>query len=102
MVEYGQLAFVAGLLIGDFDSGSILHKISRSTHKSKRPVNSIGAAEILAAGEAIDEAKVLVKAYHIIFGIHVDLILAVDSEDFFETFSSCRKSLDALFVQMLA
>ena len=94
LVDYGQLAFVAGLLFGNFDSGSIFHTLAWSSHKSKRPVRSIGAAEILAAGEAIDEAKVLVKAYQVLFGIHVDLVLVVDSKDLFETLSTCQNSLD--------
>lgn len=57
--DYGQLGYVAGLSIGDFKLGSIFHVLSWSSHKSKRPVKSIGASEILAAGEAIDEGKLL-------------------------------------------
>ena len=74
--------------------GSIFHTLSWYSHKSKRPVKSIGAAEILAAGEAIDEAKVLVKAYQVLFGIHIDLLLALDSKDLFDTLSTCRNSAD--------
>jgi len=55
--DYGQLGYVAGLLIGEFGSGSVFHTLSWTSHKSKRPVKSIGADEILAAGEAIDEGK---------------------------------------------
>lgn len=36
---------------------SIYYIISWSSHKAKHPVRSIGAAEILAAGEAIDKGK---------------------------------------------
>ena len=54
---------IAGLLIGDFKAGSVFHTLNWFSHKSKRPVKSIGAAEILAAGEAIDEGKVLANSY---------------------------------------
>ena len=52
--------------------------------KVKRLVNPIRVAEILAAGEAIDEAKVLVKGYERLLGIHVELHLALDSKDLLE------------------
>lgn len=72
----------------------MLHTLSWSSHKSKRPVKSIGAAEILAAGEAIDEGKVLAKAYEVLLGMNIDLLIAVDSKDLFETLSTCRNSID--------
>lgn len=55
--DHGQLCFIAGLLVGELTEGSIFHSVSWSSRKSKRPVKSVGAAEILAAGEAIDEGK---------------------------------------------
>lgn len=63
IVDYGQLGMFAGLLIDYFNTGSIFHKFNWSSHKSKKPVKSIGAAEILAAGEAIDDVKVTLQAY---------------------------------------
>lgn len=44
-----QLVFIAGLVIGDMATGSILHALSSPTNRVKRPVSSIGATEILAA-----------------------------------------------------
>lgn len=93
-VEHRQLGFVAGLLIGQFNIGSIYHTLSWSSRKSKRPVKSIGAAEILAAGEAIDEGIVLAGAYQVLLGVQADLVIAFDSKDLFETLSICRNSID--------
>lgn len=83
--DYGQLGYVAGLLTGDFELGSIFHVLSWSLHKSKRPLKSIRAAEILAAVEAIEEGKLLASAYKKLLGIHIDLIIALDSKDLFGT-----------------
>lgn len=94
-VDHGKLGFVAGLLVRNFSIRSIYHTLSWSSRKSKRPVKSIGAAEILAAGQAIDEGKVLASAYHILLGVQVDLVIALDSKDLFETLSTCRNSIDS-------
>lgn len=92
--ENGQLGFIAGLLIGPLAAGSVFHVLSWTSQKSKRPVKSIGAAETLSAGSAIDEGKLLAKTYHRLFGIEIDLMLAVDSNDLYETISTCRVSTD--------
>lgn len=94
LIDHGQLAFICGLLIGDLKSGSVFHTISWSSHKSKRPVKSIGAAEILAAGAAIDEGKLVRKAFQKLLNVDVTLSIAVDSKDLFTTLSTCRNSAD--------
>lgn len=91
---HGQLCFIAGLLIGDFRQGSIFHTVSWSSRKSKRPVKSVGAAEILAAGEAIDEGKIIAQAYSILLGMKMDLLIALDSKDLFQSLSTQRNSID--------
>ena len=53
--DHGQLSYLSCLLFGDLQKDSIVHTLSWTSHKSKRPVKSVGAAETLAAGEAIDE-----------------------------------------------
>lgn len=85
---------MAGLLFEEFQASSVWHTLSWSSHKSKRPVKSIGAAEILAAGEAIDERKVLANAYRVLLDMDIDLMIALDSKDLFETFAICRNSID--------
>lgn len=59
--DKGQLCYIAGLLLEYLRARSIYHVMSWSSHKVKRPVRSIGSAEILATGEEIDEGKVLVQ-----------------------------------------
>eukprot|EP00171_Calliarthron_tuberculosum_P001315 IDg1315t1 len=93
-VDHGQLSYICGLLFGDMKCGSIFHTISWVSHKSKRPVKSIGSAEILAAGEAIDEGKNVANAYQKLLGLKVDLIVVVDSKDLFTTLSTCRNATD--------
>lgn len=92
--DHGQLCFVAGFLVGDLTEGSIFHAISWSSRKSKRPVKSVGAAEILAAGEAFDEGKIIAQAYSTLLGQKIDLIVALDSKYLFQSLSTQRNSID--------
>lgn len=55
--DHFKLSFFSGLLIGPLALDSKLHTISWMSHKSKRLVRSIAESDILAASEAIDEAK---------------------------------------------
>jgi len=93
-LDHGQLSIVAGLLIGPLSENSILHVYSWISHKSKRPVRSIGAAEVLAASEAVDEGKVLKSAMTRLLGINVELIVIVDSKDLYTSLSTQRNSID--------
>lgn len=61
--DAGQLGIVTGLLVGEMSTNAICHVVSRVSHKAKRPVKSIPAAEFLAAAESIDEGKAISKAY---------------------------------------
>lgn len=92
--ENGQLCYIAGLLIDEMAIGSIWHVLSWSSRKAKRPVRSIGAAEILAAGESIDEGKNLARTLSDIHGIHVNLFVVVDSRDLFPSLKTQRNSID--------
>lgn len=55
---------------------------------------SIEAAESLAADEAIDVGKSLVKTYKRLMGISLDLIIVVDSKDLLTTLFTHRQSTD--------
>ena len=90
----GQLGFICGLLVGPFSVGSLFHTISWSSKKSKRPVRSIGSAETIAAGVAIDEGKLLVMSLKLLLGIHVDLRVCVDSKDLWDTLTTCHEPTD--------
>lgn len=92
--DSGQLGFIAGLVVGPIDKHSIFHTLSWNSHKSCRPVRSIGAAEILAAGAGIGEGKVLVQTFQALLRTKVDLSVAVDSKDLFNSLSTCRNSTD--------
>lgn len=81
--DNGQLCYLAGPLIDDMEMGSMFHALSWSSHKSKRPDRSIGADEILAAGEAIDKGKMLSRTATELFREQVPLFIALDSKDFF-------------------
>lgn len=89
----GQLCYIAVLLIGCLPLESIYHVVSWSIHKSKRPVRSIGAAEILAAGEAIYEGKILAFALSLVLGVCIALHLIVESKDLFTSTSTKRNSI---------
>ena len=92
--DHGQLGYIAGLLIGDLKNGSVVHTLSWHSTKSKRPVKSVASAEVLATGSAIDEAKMLMKAYETLFSMDVSLVCVLDSKDLFDTISSCRMATD--------
>ena len=88
--DHGQLCFISGLLFGKLASGSVIHVISWSSEKSRRPVKSIPSAKIFATGDAIDEGKALVKALNELLNMNIELWIAVDSKDLFTTLSTCR------------
>ncbi|PXF41499.1 hypothetical protein BWQ96_08781 [Gracilariopsis chorda] len=92
--DHGQLGFVAGMLFGDLSLDSVFHTMSWSSHKSRRPVKSIGSAEILTSGEAIEEGKVLAKAYSKLLGFEIGLWIVFDSKDLYGTLSTCRNASD--------
>ena len=62
---------------------SIFHIVSWLSHKSRRPVKSVPAAEILASSEGIDEGKMISGVYTEIFNFKAPLQLFLDSKDLF-------------------
>lgn len=72
----------------------IFRTLSWIPHKSKRPVKSIGAAEILAASEGMDEGKVPSSDICIMLGIDIELSKAVDSKDLLTSLSTQCNSID--------
>lgn len=73
---------------------SIYHAISWISHKAKRPVKSVPAAEIFAASEGIDEGKTIAKAYSELLDIQLQLRIAVDSKDLFTSLLTQENSVD--------
>lgn len=90
----GQLCYVTGLLLGDLRHVSIFHTLICSFHKSKRPVRSIGAAEILAAGEAIDKGNNISMTTSLVLGTHIPLHVVLDSKDLYTSLSTKRNLVD--------
>lgn len=68
--------------------------LSWSSRKAKWPVRSKGAAEILAAGDAIDEVKMLAKTLSHPFDVEVPVFIALVSNDIFTSLSTQRNSIE--------
>lgn len=64
--EYAKLSVLTGIRVGPLQNGLLFHTQSWLTHKSRRPVVSTAAAEILAVGDAIDEGKTLCDTVNIL------------------------------------
>lgn len=84
-VENGQISVLCGLLLCDAEQRAVFHTSSWIYHKSKRPLKSVGVAEILAAGEAIDERKMLRPTLSKLLSVEIDFMLIVDSCDLFNS-----------------
>lgn len=92
--ENGQIGVLAGLLIGELTEGAVFYTLLWLSHKSRRPVKSVPAAEILAAAEGIDEEKMLAATYSEFLGVQVKLRVYIDSKDLFSSLSTQRVSVD--------
>ena len=92
--DYGQLSTIAGVLLGSLQQESTFYTLSWSSRKSRRPVRSIGSAETLAVGEAIDEGKLLKEAISLLLQIDVQLIIVTDSKDLYNSLSTQRNATD--------
>lgn len=68
--------------------------MSCSSHRAKRPVSSIGAAEILTAVEAIEEGKIIAQTLSSLYSTTVPLIVAIDSMDLFTSLSTHPNSTE--------
>lgn len=92
--QNGQIGVLLGLLIGKFSKGSIFHTISWIYQKLKRSVKSVPAAEILAALEAIDEAKSISSDYKQLIGTDIGVWLCVDYMDLFKSMYKQRNNIE--------
>lgn len=80
-------------MIGSLEYGSIYHTVSWSSHRSKIPVRSIVAGEVLAAGATIDDGVVLKRVYGMPLYIDFELIVALDSRDSFSSLATQWQSI---------
>lgn len=74
-------------------AGSIFHVLSRSSHKSKRPVRSIGYVEVIAAVEAIYEGNIFSRTAAAIFDTEVSLFIVLHYKYLFTFLSTLRNSI---------
>lgn len=74
----GQLGVITGLLVGEMKSNSIYYVMYWMSHKYKRPVNGVPAAEILATAEGMYDGKTVAKKYYELLVIDVKLHLCVE------------------------
>lgn len=72
----------------------LLFSQSWMSHKSRPPVETVSAAEILAAAEAIDERQVLKSAFSALLRTWLRRRFALDSHDLFISLSTNRNSVD--------
>lgn len=94
ITNQGLLAYITGLLIGPLSINSTYHTLSWMSHKSKWPVRSIAAGEILAASESIDKWKTLKISLSILLQKSIRLIIIVDSKDLHTSLSPRLNSID--------
>ena len=92
--EYGQVGVLIELLLGEMKTGSIFHAITWISHKSKRPVKSVPAPEIIAAAEGIGEAKIIAHAYRQLLNVNISVRVCLDTKDLFTSLSTQRNSID--------
>lgn len=92
--DHGYLFYIALLLIDDIQRVSIFLVLYWSSHRSKLLVSSIGAADILAAGEEIYEGKMLFKSLYTVFSTPVPLVIEHDSKDMFTSLRTQKNSVD--------
>ena len=86
-----QLCYIIGLFIGPVAHGSIFHPLSCSSCKSRRPVKSTPAAEVLAASSSLDELVSLHAVLVRILGVRIKLWELFDSKDLYNSLSTQRQ-----------
>lgn len=64
-------------------------------------MKSVTAAEILAAGEAIDKSKIISYAYSKLLDMQIGVRICVDPKDLFSSLSTQKNVLTDLFAQIL-
>lgn len=94
--EHVQLSYQARLLLGDMQKESPYHVISRRSNMSRRPVRSIGASEILAAREDIDEGKMLARTMSSIFNSDNPLVVSLNICDLFPLHITQRNTVQKI------
>lgn len=75
-------------------SGYLFHTISWISHKSKPPVKSVRAAEILATTEGKDGSKMVLDAYKQLLNLDIEVKVVSDSKDLSTSLATQRNSIN--------
>lgn len=86
-----KIADFAGVIVDETKKSALFHLFSRSSHKANRPVHLTKASKTLAAGEAIDERKMLCLVLSSIYNVQISLRVMVDSKDLFFALNKQRE-----------
>lgn len=89
-----QLSFFNVISSKPIQRGWIFHLLSCSSQKSRRPIRSIAAAEILAAKEALEEVLLLINALEIFQGTTLSPAILSNPKQIYKFLSSQRSSSD--------
>lgn len=92
-VDHDQTSIPTGLLFVEVHKKLRFHSVTCILYRSRRAVKSVKEVEIIGAGEAI-EALCLDFSY--LLPNHMDMIIAVESRDLFNSLFICRNSIDRL------
>lgn len=92
--ECGQLGHAGGILAGELQHDSTLLTSTWNVHRSQRPVISFASAEVLPAGDAIDEDKLPCGQLIKMLNMESHLYIAVGSKDLLQSQSTCRSPED--------
>lgn len=100
--DHCQIGVRCGILAGQLAVGALYHVLSWVSHKSKRPTKSILGEEILAAGEGIDEGKVIMLCFNELLDKKICFRVPVDSNDLFTPYLRGRIRSIRVFVAISA
>lgn len=89
-----QLLYACRLLPGAPAKDSNFFKISWMPYKSKRPVRSVGAEEIITALEVVEEGKMLNAELSKLLAISLPITIVVASNNLYASPSTQRHSAD--------
>lgn len=89
-----HFSFTTELQIYDLSIGSIFNAIAWLSHRAIRPVRSIGAAEILAAGDTNADDKIISVCIDALCNTTITLHIVLDTSDMLLSLSTQRTSVD--------
>lgn len=96
--DHSQLCYINGLSLGEICKESIFHILSWASHKSRKPVRSTLAAELLAASELSDKLISIRDTVRKILQCDIQSFQLIDSKDLFNSLTTQQTMLIDLYV----